>query len=241
MIDVLAFGAHPDDCEMFAGGTLLSLKAGSYRTGICDLSMGESGTFGTAEIRRKEAEASSRILSLDFRETLDFPDGSIRSSEEGRLKIIDVIRRTQPELVFSFADGPLRHPDHIHCGRMVKECCYLAGLEKITTGHPPHRPSQYIGFPELFLMEKPDFIIDISDFWEKKLAAIRCFGTQVVDSRRESEGINTLIHSEQFWEVMEARSRMAGAMIGVRYGEPFYSQLPPRINDPVQSFFKEIK
>jgi bacillithiol biosynthesis deacetylase BshB1 len=241
-VDVMAIGAHPDDCEMFVGGTLLRMKSLSYRVGICDLSQGEAATYGTPGTRRAELEKATSLLGVDMRVTLDFPDGHIRDSRENRLKIIDVIRKHRPELVFSFADRPLRyrHPDHYYCAKLVSESCYLAGLEKIETGTPPFRPSAVIGFPEL-IFEDPHFVIDVTDFWETRQEAIRCFQTQVLQPGEDDSQTRTFIRSSSFWDIQEARGTMAGALIGVRYGEPFYCDHPPQVLNPMESFKRKLK
>lgn len=241
MIDIMAFGAHPDDCEFFVAGTLLKMKQLSYKTAVCDLSRGEAGTYGSAETRKQELEKASAMLSLDARITLDLPDGNIRNTEENRLQVIEVIRRAQPEVVFSFADLPMRHPDHFYCGRIVRECCYLSGLEKIETESPPFRPSAFIGFPELIIPKRPDFIIDITPFWEKRQEVIRCFATQVIEPGGDDSRTKTFARSQRFWEIQDARAGMAGAFIGVKYGEPFYTSSPPAIEDPIKAFIKEIR
>jgi N-acetylglucosamine malate deacetylase 1 len=239
-VDIMAFGAHPDDCEMFMGGTLLKMKAMGHKVGVCDLTRGEAGTYGTPESRRAELEESTGVLGLDARVTLEIPDGGVRDTEENRMQIIEVIRKYRPEVVFSFVDRPLRHPDHYHCGRMVRECCYLAGLRKIETGHPAFRPSAFIGFPEL-TYDKPDFVIDVTPFWEKREAAIRCFGTQVLGPDEDGSRTKTLIRSESFWEMQEGRGTMSGALIAARYGEPFYCDNPPQILDPLAAFKRRLK
>lgn len=239
-VDIMAFGAHPDDCEMFVGGTLLKMKSLSYKVGVCDLSRGEAGTYGSAETRKKELDKSTALLGLDVRVTLDLPDGDIRDTEENRLQIIEVIRKCRPELVFSFVDRPLRHPDHYHCGKMVRECCYLAGLQKIKTLSPAFRPSAFIGFPEL-IFDKPDFVIDVTPFWETRQEAIRCFHTQVLQPGEDDSQTKTFIRSGSFWEIQEGRGTMAGALIGVRYGEPFYSDNPPQVVDPLEAFKRKLR
>lgn len=239
-LDIMAFGAHPDDCEMFLGGTILKMKELGLRVGVCDLTRGEAGTYGTAETRKSEMEKASKVLGLDTRETLDMPDGSIRNTEENRLQVIEIIRKYQPELVFSFVDTPLRHPDHYHCGVMVRECCYLSGLEKIRTGSPKFRPSAFIGFPEL-IFDRPGFVVDVTKVWERRQEAIRCFKTQVLQPGEDGSQTQTLIRSASFWEVQEARGTMAGAYIGVRYGEPFYCDYPPRVENPLEAFIRKLK
>ncbi len=242
MIDILAFGAHPDDCEFSMAGTLLKMKQLGYKTGICDLSKGETGTYGSASIRQQEVKRAAEMLSLDARISLDFADGSIRNTEDSRLQIIEVIRQLRPELVFSFAaKQSLRHPDHYYCGEMVRECCYLAGLEKIKTESPAFRPSAYIGFPELLILKRPDFVIDVTDVWEKRQEVIRCFSTQVTQPGGDDSRTKTFIRSNRFWEIQAAKGGMAGAMIGVKYGEPFYSDTPPQVVDPIKAFIRELK
>ncbi|MGE5342089.1 MAG: bacillithiol biosynthesis deacetylase BshB1 [Candidatus Omnitrophota bacterium] len=237
-IDIMAFGAHPDDCEMSMGGTLLKMKSLAYKVGICDLSRGESGTYGSLETRKHELDHAAMVLGLDVRVTLDFPDAYIRNTEENRLRVIEVIRKYRPEIVFSFADRPLRHPDHYWAGRIVQESCYLAGLQKIQTDSPAFRPAVFIGFSEI-TFEKPDFIVDISEFWEKKQELIRCYASQVYQSGEDESQAKTFIHSKEFWNVMESRATLIGATIGARYGEAFYCDRPPQIVDPIQAFYKK--
>jgi bacillithiol biosynthesis deacetylase BshB1 len=239
MMDILAFGAHPDDCEFFIAGTLLKMKSLSYNVGICDLTRGEAGTYGDSDTRKQELDRATALLGLDVRITLDFPDGNIRDTEENRLQIIEVIRKYRPELVFSFADCDLRHPDHHYCGKMVRESCFLAGIQKIETTSPAFRPSAFIGFPEL-LFDKPDFVIDVTGFWEKRQEAIRCFHSQVLQTDEDDRQSKTFIRSQSFWNLQEARGTMAGAFIGVRYGEPFYCESPPNITDPLPAFQKNL-
>lgn len=238
----MAIGSHPDDCELSMGGTLAVLKNQKYKIGICDLSMGEMGTYGSKATRKKELKKAGEILSLDVRVTLDMPDGNIRNTEENRLKIIKIIRHYTPKIVFSFVSDT-RHPDHHHTGKMVKECIFLAGLEKIKTDSPPHSPTACIRFPELFLWDKPDFVVDISNFWDQKMAVIEAYTSQLNKDQFELEEKppKTLLKSKEFLELIEAKSRMAGGMIGVKYGEPFYTDRPLRILDPLVIAPKEFR
>ncbi|MCP4151983.1 MAG: bacillithiol biosynthesis deacetylase BshB1 [bacterium] len=240
MIDILAIGAHPDDIEMFMGGTMLKMKTLDHKTAICDLTRGEAGTYGTVGSREKELLAAAEAMGLHSRITLDMPDGNVRNTEENRLKLIEVIRQYRPEVVFSFAGIPMRHPDHYHCGVIARESCYLAGLRKIETKFPAFRPSAFIGFPEL-TFSNPSFVIDITEHWEKRQETIRCFGTQVIKPGEDDSETKTFIRSNRFWEIQESRAGMAGALIGARYGEPFLSQHPPRIEDPMAAFKADLK
>ena len=130
MIDIMAFGAHPDDVEIFMGGSLLKFQDQGYQTAVCDLSRGESGTHGSAKLRAREAEQAAAILGLAVRETLDMPDSNIQCTRENKIKIIKIIRQYQPEIICSFW-GSTRHPDHNNTGCLVREAAYLAGLKKI--------------------------------------------------------------------------------------------------------------
>lgn len=239
-VDILAIGAHPDDIEMFMGGTIIKLKDEGYLTAVCDLTRGELGTYGSAQLRLAEQKESTAVLGLDHRITLDIPDGFVSNTPENQIKIINVIRRYKPEIVFTFANLPMRHPDHYHCGQLVRESCYKAGLKKIETEFEAYRPAQVIGFPEL-IFDKPSFVIDISHYWEQREQAIRCFGSQVIGPGEDDSTTKTLIRSNSFWEIQEGRGTMAGAAIGVRYGEPFYTDHAPQILDPVAAFTRRLR
>ena len=239
-VDILAVGAHPDDCEMFVGGMLLKMKALGYKTAICDLTRGEAGTYGSANVREDEFRKASEMLGLDARVTLDIPDGGVINSVENRLKVIEVIRQLRPELVFSFADKSLRHPDHYHCGRIVQESRYLAGIRKIKTRSPAYRPAAFIGFPEL-VFDNPTFVIDITEFFEKRQEIIRCYDTQVIAPGGDDSQTKTFIRSNRFWEIQEARAVMAGAFINVKYGEPFYTDNPPQVTNPLEAFRNKLR
>ena len=236
MVDVLAIGAHPDDCEISMAGTIVVLKRLGYTVGVCDLTAGEAGTYGSAEIRKQELQNATDILQLDARITLDLPDGNVRNTEENRLKVIEVIRQQRPRIVFAFYPQMPRHPDHYYAGEIVKECVFLAGLEKLKTDSAPFRPKNLIYFKELLIRDQPDFIVDVTDVWEQKVAAIRAYKSQVTQADEDDSETKTFIRSNAFWDVMEARSLTAGAMIGVRYGEPFYCDHPAKIQDVPAAF-----
>jgi bacillithiol biosynthesis deacetylase BshB1 len=236
MLDVLAIGAHPDDGEIMMGGTICVLKQLGYNVGICDLCSGEAGTYGSAEIRKQELKKASEILNLDARITLDMTDGNIRNTEENRLKLIDVFREHQPQIVFSFVNQMPRHPDHYYSGMLAKECVFLAGLEKIETTYPPHRPSALIHFKELIMKDKPDFVVDITAVWEQKIRAIRAYESQVITENGDDRDSKTFIRTNAFWEILESSSRSIGAMIGVKYGEAFYCDRPAKIADVPAAF-----
>lgn len=231
-VDVLAIAAHPDDVEMTCAGTLVRLRATGKSFGIVDLTRGEMGTRGTDAIRRQEAERAAEILGASFRETLDFGDGGLAGSREQELALMDVIRRERPRLVLtSFPED--RHPDHARAGKLATDAAFYAGLRKIETGHPAHRPQQTIYFSTGYLHE-PDFVVDVTATMETRRAAIRAFTSQF--HREESEEPQTLISQKSFLEVLEARARHFGFLIGVEFGEGFLSKRPPRIDDPIAAF-----
>ncbi len=236
MIDILAIGAHPDDIEIFMGGALIEFKKQGFKTGICDLTQGEAGTYGSAKTRLKEIEKSNKILNVDIRETLKFPDGKLTITNETKTAIVEVIRKYRPEIIFSFITNELRHPDHKVAGLIVEESIFIAGLEKVKTNYPAFRPSSLIKFPELITYEKPDFVIDITNSFEEKIESIRAYGSQVTAEKENDKNAKTFLRSNRFWEVLTARAVMAGAYIGVKYGEPFFSHSPLKITNILESF-----
>ncbi len=237
MIDVLAVGAHPDDIAIFMGGTMGVLKSNGYKTGICYLTKGESGTYGNAETRMKELSAAGKVLEVDDYTVLDIPDGAVTDSEENRIKLIDVIRLYKPRIVFSFITGDTRHPDHQQTGMLVQRSIFLSGLKKIETGEAPHRPETLIQFPEIVFFDKPDLVIDVSEFREKKLEAIRAYSSQVLtEEQKEDTDSQSFFKKKRFWKILETRSRQAGAMIGTEFGEPFYMQGPVKISGELKLF-----
>ncbi len=175
-VDVLAIAAHPDDVELTCGGTLVKLKQRGYRFGIVDLTRGEMGTRGTAEIRAREARRAAEILGAEFRESLDLGDSGLRRGREEELAVIDLIRREKPRVVLTpYPDD--RHPDHRRAGQLVTDAAYYAGTRKLETHHPAHRPQQTVYF-STFDSRRPDFLVDVSDVIETRRAAMRAFESQ---------------------------------------------------------------
>ena len=231
-VDVLAIAAHPDDIEMTCGGTLVQLKRRGRTFGIVDLTSGEMGTRGTAETRRREAERAAEILGAEFRETLDFGDGGLRATRENELAIMDVIRREKPRLILTSVPDD-RHPDHARAGRLVTDAAFYAGLRKIETAHPAHRPQQTIYFPTA-RMHEPNLIVDITPVIEVRRAAIRAFASQFyTEGSTEPE---TMLTQRMFVEALDGRARHIGFLIGVEFAEGFISRRPPRIDDLVGVF-----
>jgi bacillithiol biosynthesis deacetylase BshB1 len=231
-VDVLAIAAHPDDVELTCAGTLLALAARGRRFGIVDLTSGEMGTRGDAAVRAREAKRAGEILGAAFRETLDLGDGGLRTGRAEELAVIDVIRRERPRLVLTSYPQD-RHPDHARAGRLVADAAYYAGLRKIETAHPAHRPQQTIYFSTADFHE-PNLIVDVTAVWPKRLEAIRAFASQFHDPRSKEPA--TMLSQETFLRTIEGRARHLGFSVGVEFGEGFLSRRPPRIDDLVACF-----
>ena len=180
-LDVLAFGAHPDDVELSCSGTLLKLKEEGSKIGVVDLTMGELGTRGTLDTRKKESDASSKILNIDVRENLDLGDGWFENNQENKLKVIQAIRKYQPTIIFANAIDD-RHPDHPRAAKLLNEAFFLSGLKKIETQDNgitqdiwrPKHLFHYIQYRYI----KPDFVVDVTPYYETKMKAILSFKSQ---------------------------------------------------------------
>jgi len=231
-LDILAFSAHPDDIELAASGTVLAHIAQGKKVGIIDLTQGELGTRGSAEIRLKEVEVSNKILGIHVRENLKFRDGFFVKDETHLLKVIEMIRKYQPEIVLANAVSD-RHIDHGRAADLIEDACFLSGLIKIETSNDRKkqkawRPkSVYHYIQDNYI--SPDFIIDITPFFEKKMESIKAFSSQFYDPN--SKEPMTPISSKDFLDFLEARSRQFGRAIGVTYGEGFTVKRPIGVKD----------
>lgn len=224
-LDLLIFAAHPDDAELGCSGTILRAIAAGKKVGIVDLTRGELGTRGTAETRDAETVASNRILGLHVRENLEMRDGFFRNDEEHQIKIIQMIRKYTPEIVFSNAMHD-RHPDHGKASDLVNDALFLAGLPKIRTEiagiqQDAFRPRLLFQYLQDRYIE-PDIIVDVTEFWDKKMECILAFKTQFFNP--DSEEKETYISTPSFLKVVEARSRELGKAIGAEHAEGFTSR-----------------
>ncbi len=223
-INILAFGAHPDDVELSCAGTLVVEKNSGNSTGIIDLTQGELGTRGNAETRKEEAVVSSKILKIDVRENLRMKDGFFENNEAHQKQIIQVLRKYQPEIIMCNATED-RHPDHGKGATLINDSAFLSGLMKIETFdeagilQQPWRPKYVMHYIQDRYL-KPDFIVDISEAIEQKLEAIKAFKTQFYNPKSEDEN-QTYISTPAFFDSIIARAAMFGKMIGVKYGEGF--------------------
>lgn len=220
-LDILAFGAHPDDVELGAGGTLAAHRIMGYSFGIVDLTLGELGTRGTPQLRLKEAKEAAKILGASVRENLKMKDGFFLNDISHQLEVIKVIRKYQPDIVICNALSD-RHPDHGRAGELVAESCFYAGLDKIKTkGLSPWRPKQilhYIQFRDI----KPTVLVDISDTMDIKLAAIKAHRSQFYNPNSKEKP--TLISSPEFMENISNRAAYYGQYISCKYAEGFVSE-----------------
>ena len=230
-LDVLAVFSHPDDAELTMAGTLIKLQALSYRTGIADLTRGEMGTRGSPEIRAKESLDAARVMGLDVRVNLELPDGHLALNEDTRRAVVRLLRKHRAKVVFtSHWDDP--HPDHAVAARIVREAARLAtmrrydedaGLDAIQMPAIAHAI-----YSRLIL---PSFIVDVSEFAEKKMAAIRAHASQFYSA--ESKEPTTRIAEKGFLREIEDRMRYYGSLIGVESGEPFYVREALNVDDPI--------
>lgn len=231
-LDVVAFGAHPDDVELSVGGTLAKLAERGYRTGVVDMARGELGTRGNVRVRSAEARASAKVLGLQVRENLKLADGEIFDNQTARLKVIKVLRKYRPNLVLAhYWDH--KHPDHVHGSQIVTEACYLSGLAKIRTGQERFRPRRVLYFmlPPYVL---PSFIVDISGYFERKMKALSCFHSQLHNPNSKEPG--TYLSVPEFLPALESQHRYYGTLIQSRYGEAFYCKETISVDDPVAFF-----
>ena len=232
-LDILAFGAHPDDIELSCAGTLMMEKLNGKKVGIVDLTKGELGTRGSAAIRLEESAEAARILDVDVRENLGIADGFFSNDEKHQKLVISAIRKYQPEIVLCNAPED-RHPDHGRSASLISDAAFLSGLKKIETFHDnssqkPWRPKYVFCYLQDRYLH-PGFVFDISPVMERKVAAIKAYKTQFFNP--ESHEVDeTYISSPDFLESVIYRAKMLGKMIGVQYAEGYISKKMIGIND----------
>ncbi|RIV30598.1 bacillithiol biosynthesis deacetylase BshB1 [Flagellimonas lutimaris] len=223
-LDILVFGAHPDDAELGAGATIAKEVSKGKKVGIVDLTRGELGTRGSAEIRDKEAAKAAEILGVAVRENMEFADGFFVNDKEHQLELIKIIRKYKPEIVLCNAIDD-RHIDHARGSKLVSDACFLSGLIKIDTkmdgddawqdAWRPKLVYHYIQWKSL----EPDFIVDVTGFIEKKTEAIMAYSSQFYDPN--SDEPETPISSKNFTDSVNYRARDLGRIIGVEHAEGF--------------------
>ncbi len=231
-LDVLAFGAHPDDVELGAGGTLIRLVEQGKKVGIVDITRGQLGSRGTVADREKEAADSAKIMGLHARENLGFEDGLFVNDQRHRAAVIQIIRHYQPDILLANAVAD-RHPDHAKGAELLNEAAFQSGLRALKTTFKGEEQQHwrprvvYHYIQDRYL--KPDVVVDITDQFEKKMEAVRAFKTQFYDPN--SSEPQTPISSPQFIHFLEARAREMGRIIGTEFGEGFVTQRTPGVSD----------
>jgi bacillithiol biosynthesis deacetylase BshB1 len=230
-LDVLAVFSHPDDAELSVAGTLLKLKSLGYRTGVCDMTRGEMGTRGTPEIRGNEATEAARLMKLDIRLNLDQPDGHVSPTEVARTAFVRVLRTHKPKvLITTHEDDP--HPDHANTSIIVRQAARLATMkrydEESGLGPVPMPAIMHSLFSRRIV---PSFVVDVSDFVDEKMSAIRAYGSQFYSA--DSNEPPTRISQRGFLSEIEYRMRYFGSLIGVEAGEPFYVREALNVDDPL--------
>lgn len=229
-VAILAIAAHRDDVELTCGGTLIGAARRGQRTAIIDLTQGEMGTRGSAALRAEEASRAAEVLGCVARETLGLPDAGIENTPATREQLAVAIRRFRPRVVIAPAlEG--RHPDHRIAAQLVRDACFVAGLQKVAPDVPKHRPHKVLhclAYRQDFV--RPTFVVDISADFERKLQAVQCYSSQFDEAVQAGEVYPT---GEPLYDVITHHAAYYGALIRTRYGEPFFTTEIMRVDDVV--------
>jgi bacillithiol biosynthesis deacetylase BshB1 len=226
-VDVLAIGPHPDDAELLCGGTLARCADQGYRTGILDLTRGETATRGTPELRAAEATTASEILGVSVRLNAELPDAGITNDRESREHLVGFLRQLTPRVVIlPFLRG--RHPDHRVAAEVCRDACFLSGLARYGSGSP-HRPHKLL-YAMAFREDpvRPTFVVDITDQFSRKMEAIRSYSSQFEGMQQAGEAFPT---GQSLYDLLEVQSRHYGSLIRRGYGEPFFTDETVEIED----------
>ena len=228
-VDVLAVGAHPDDVEVGIGGLVRKLAHRGVRVGILDLTEGELATRGSVEERRNEAREAARLLGVSRRANAGLPDGGLTNTKEMQAVVISHLRAFHPRVLIASLDND-RHPDHEAAHALVRDANYFAGLRRIDTGQQPHRAGVVYYYRVYGETTPPTFVVDITDTFDEKLAALRAYASQLHNPTYPGEA--TYVSSRGLWEAIQSRAAYWGSRIGVAYGEPLYAQTPVGLDLP---------
>jgi len=227
-LDVLAIAVHPDDVELCCSGTLMMEKRNGKKVGVVDLTRGELGTRGTAELREIESAKAAFIMQLDMRENLGMADGFFKNDETHQRLLIRAIRKFQPEIVLASALAD-RHPDHGRAGNLIADACFLSGLRKIETVDKDgilqqHWRPKYVFHYIQDRYYQPSFVYDITPVFEKKLESIKAYSSQFFSKEYDKDEPQTYISTPEFLNSIIGRHQMFGKMIGVAYAEGFMTE-----------------
>ncbi|MBL8979082.1 MAG: bacillithiol biosynthesis deacetylase BshB1 [Gemmatimonadetes bacterium] len=227
-VDLLAIAAHRDDAELTCAGTLLKARAQGYRTGILDLTAGESGTRGSASLRAEEAARAAEILGLTERRNAALPDAYLQNTDDTRRVVVEEIRHFRPRtVILPFPVG--RHPDHRIASELGRDACFLSGLARYNAAGEPWRPHKIL-YALAYREDpiKPTFVVDISEQFAAKLAAIRCYGSQFDGAKAAGEIFPT---GQDLYSLVEVQNAHYGSLIRTRYGEPFHTPETVEVSD----------
>lgn len=231
--DLVAFGAHPDDVELSAGGTIARAVAAGKRVALVDLTRGELGTRGSAELRAQEAAAAAKVLGVAHREQCGLPDGLFGQDEAALRRVVEAVRRLRPAVVLANAWDD-RHPDHGRGASLVERACFLAGLPRFHPGLSPWRPRLVLHYVQ-DRFRVPAIVVDITGFERTKYAAIAAYGSQFyspgASDASDPSAPATPISSPEFLESLHGKDAVMGRYIGVRFGEGFESSRPLGVAD----------
>jgi bacillithiol biosynthesis deacetylase BshB1 len=230
-VDILAIGAHPDDVEIGMAGSMLVFARHKMKTAIVDLTRGELGTRGTAEIREREAAQAAERMRLSARENLGLPDGHVRDDDATRMALLQLIRKYRPAVVFTHHSEDISgHPDHHACNQLVRHVCYLSGLAKITSGQERHRPAAIVYF-NLARRVFPSFVVDVTDVYPESRKVLASYASQFHNP--DSKEPETYLSRANFLPHVEALQRYYGSLIGVEFGEAFWCDRPLQLSNPL--------
>lgn len=226
-LDILAIAAHPDDVEISAGGTVLRSVQQGKKVGVADLTRGEMGSRGNGELRLKEAAKASEILGLSIRENLELEDCFFQHDRLSLLKIVSAIRKYRPEVVLTNAPSD-RHPDHGRASKLVRDACFYSGLIRIEDGQEAWRPKAVYMFIQDYY-HKPDFVVNVTDFWDRKIEALKAFSSQFYDPL--SDEPSTPISGKEFFDFLRSRAMDMGRPSGYLLAEGFIVDRVPGVSD----------
>jgi bacillithiol biosynthesis deacetylase BshB1 len=229
-VDLLAIAAHRDDVELTCAGTLLRAVDQGQKTGILDLTQGETGTRGSAELRAEEAQKAAAILGVTERRNAGLPDAHLQNTDEMRRVVVEQIRHFKPRVVIlPYPVG--RHPDHRIASELARDACFLAGLAKYDAPGVPHRPHKIL-YALAYREDpvKPSFVVDITAQMERKMAAIRCYASQFDGAKNAGEIFPT---GQDLYSLVEVQNAHYGSLIRTRFGEPFWTPETMRVDDVV--------
>ncbi|MEO8127775.1 MAG: bacillithiol biosynthesis deacetylase BshB1 [Bryobacteraceae bacterium] len=228
MVDVLAIAAHPDDVEQTCGGTLMRMQEMGYKTGVLDLTAGEMGSRGSPEIRLREADAAANQMRLAYRKNLGLPDAKLENTLAARMALAAEIRLSKSRVVI-LPYWEARHPDQYRAGEIGFEACFLAGLKKLDPATEAHRPFKVL-YSSLYANVTPSFVVDITPYFERRMAALLCYESQYGET---AEASGLFPQAQEIHERHAAIARFYGNLIGAKYGEPFVVKETMRVDDIV--------